>query len=1100
MRKKIYLLFLLAVSVVGAVAQTVNTSTTVTWPFNLGTAGQVASFSSGTGDYFTTNYVTFGTNFYDSTSGELKIVKKTSNSQDFTAVTPSAKLNAASAEGRVVFHILPKNGLSFVPTAIAFDCQRYGTNGGLVNVLWKSSDGESTVIATDLIPARDNSGAFTHATYDLSEVTIPASTGNCALELYLYSLDNTKQVGFANVAITGNLSGSVANLPTYTLSVSPSIAGAGTVTVSPSGTLFDEGTNITVTATKNFGYAFEKWIDGTGQTVSASPEYSFSIGANTTLTAVFAQLNTYSLAIDTDGGKSYMVTPSPAGTTIDGKRMYEEGVNVTLTAASNPLLTFTNWSTGETSTSLVVPMTKNQSVTAVYSAVDYIVGWDFYKTGSEGRVADFYSTDDNETSALTLRKADGTSGSWLDKSQVAAGGYEGAPAAVNWQLLTENWYYQIAFNATDFTDIKVAAAMLYNYNAYSVQRCEYSLNGADFTLLGTYTMAAAKTWYGKSFELPADANHAPMVYIRWIPDYSSSLLGTTSEKDGTAISAIYVTANEAVYDDGTPPELVGTVPVTASATASATGKIVLTFDEKVKVVDGTTATLGSKTLEPAMSGKTITFPYAGLDYNTQYTFTLEGATVSDLAGNTLLAPIVIQFTTMARPAVTKKKFDFVVGVDGDFKAALAAATAASSSGNRFYVFFPDGEYNIGENTGDGNQMTTISLPNVSYVGESADGVVVYNKSISESINSTATMYFTSAASNVYMQDISLLNKMDYRTGTLIGRGVALWDQGSKNIYKNVKLLSNQDTYFTGSNRSYLENCEIHGTVDFICGGGDIFFNECLLYLENRSGNVIAAPATTTEWGYVFSDCTIDGFDVNNGQYRLARPWNNQPKSVFINTTMKVLPTAAAWGDPMNVVPSVFAEYNSMTSSGASVDLSGRRTTYTKDATTVVLDPVLTAGQAAQYTIENVLGGNDAWQPTLYTEQEAAPVVAAAGTTLTWDDSNYVLCWAVCKNGAFAEFVTTNSYAIPQGTAGGTIFTVRAANSMGGLGTPSNGYTYSGVTSVKNPEASAEAIDVQYFNLNGARLSNIDRYNGVVLVRTFYKDGSVSVSKLLLHHN
>jgi hypothetical protein len=40
--------------------------------------------------------------------------------------------------------------------------------------------------------------------------------------------------------------------------------------------------------------------------------------------------------------------------------------------------------------------------------------------------------------------------------------------------------------------------------------------------------------------------------------------------------------------------------------------------------------------------------------------------------------ITFKFTTMSRPTVTKKAFDFVVGTDGDFKAALAAAAAVSA--------------------------------------------------------------------------------------------------------------------------------------------------------------------------------------------------------------------------------------------------------------------------------------------------------------------------------------------------------------------------------------------------------------------------------------
>ena len=530
--------------------------------------------------------------------------------------------------------------------------------------------------------------------------------------------------------------------------------------------------------------------------------------------------------------------------------------------------------------------------------------------GNSGRVADFYSADINESSALVLRDAEGNATSWLDKSEEAAGGYEGQAAAVNWNPLASQYYYQIKFDATDFTDISVTADMLYNYNAYSIQKVEYSIDGESFTTLGTIEMTSAKTWYPGSFDLPEAADHESEVYIRWIPDYSSSVVGTSTDNDGTCISAIYVTGQAQILNDGTAPVLVSSVPAEESNSASATGKIVLTFDEKVQCTDGAFATVGEKTLTPDITGKTITFDYTGLAYNTDYTFSFAGNQVADLAGNTQTEAITINFTTMNKPTVTKKVFDFIVGVDGDFSEALDAASAAQSSGKRFYIFFPDGEYNIGELTGDGNQMTTISIPNVSYVGESADSVIVFNKAIDESINSTATIYLTSASDNIYMQDISLLNKMDYRTGNLKGRAVALWDQGNKNIFKNIKLLSNQDTYYTGTERSYLETSEIHGTVDFICGGGDIFFNECLIYLEERSGNCVTAPATGGDWGYVFNNCTIDGFPINSGGYRLGRPWSNAPKSVWINTTMKMLPTAEAWGDPMNVVPAVFAEYNS----------------------------------------------------------------------------------------------------------------------------------------------------------------------------------------------
>ncbi|MDP4270882.1 MAG: pectinesterase family protein, partial [Bacteroidota bacterium] len=250
-------------------------------------------------------------------------------------------------------------------------------------------------------------------------------------------------------------------------------------------------------------------------------------------------------------------------------------------------------------------------------------------------------------------------------------------------------------------------------------------------------------------------------------------------------------------------------------------------------------------------------------------------------------------------------------------------------------------------------------------------------------------------------------------------------------------------YSGGSIRSYFENSEIHGVVDFICGGGDIFFNECLLYVENRAGSVITAPATSTNWGYVFNNCTIDGPSTNNGNYYLGRPWQNSPKSVYINTKMNILPSAAGWTTMGSTPPSVFAEYNSTTSSGSLVDLSSRMTTYTYNSVSTPVTPTLTSTQAAQYTIENVLGGTDTWQPKLYTDAAATPVISGNGSSISWADNNYVLCWAVFKDGVFVTFTTANNYTIPSSVTSGT-YTVRAANEMGGLSATSNAYTFSSV--------------------------------------------------------
>lgn len=408
--------------------------------------------------------------------------------------------------------------------------------------------------------------------------------------------------------------------------------------------------------------------------------------------------------------------------------------------------------------------------------------------------------------------------------------------------------------------------------------------------------------------------------------------------------------------------------------------------------------------------------------------------------------------------LTKKNFDFIVGIDGDFKAAIAAANA--SSAERFYIFFPNGSYDIGSLTGNENQMTTYSRAKTSFIGQSMENVVIYNKAINEGISISATLFLDKNADETYMQDLTLQNKA-YVQGAAANRFVALQDRGNKNIYKRVKLLSTQDTYYSTAyeDKSYWEEGEIHGTVDFICGGGDVLFNKCLLYLEERSNNVVTAPANAGKWGYVFLDCTIDGHPVCDNNYRLGRSWNNNASSVFINTTMKRLPNPAAWGDPMNVVPTKFAEYNSVDAHGNPVDLSKRRTTYTKDNTTVTLNPVLSAYEASLYTETNVLDG---WLPSEDCIQVAPPVVRVDGQSLLWNDNDSALCYFVFKNDIYVANTIDNSFDLPDDVGESDIFTVRAANAMGGLGGPSNAVSING--EIEIPSVSPDYI---FYYGNGA---------------------------------
>lgn len=1106
-----------------------NKEASVSWPFN--DANYATQYTKSPENGFSLVSVN---------TGDLKYSQKTSQTtkdKDGNKMV-MAGFGPVGTTKAVEWTVKPSKGLTFTPTSISTYVNRFGTdaeNG--VTVTAKLSDGTSVDLG-NFTALRDNktteSDRFSKnenlTDHIVIQLTADQQAKLTSAEGFTLSctvgVGATKQQGFADVHINGLLNGTIQQVEQYTLSAVVSTAGAGTVKVSPAGTVFDAETPITVTATKNFGYKFVNWTDANNKVVSTDEEYTFSISANTALKANFEKINTYALDYKVEGGaKDYMVSATPAPTVVDGKNMYEEGTEVTLTATGNDIIDFNNWSNGETTAEIKTTMNADQAFTATFSAKDYIVAWDFYQEGKEGRTADFAAAD-NDAVQLVLRDAEGNSYGWLDKSNTA-GGYEGKNAAVNWTKTTTKalgeTYWQTKFNATAFTDIKVKSSMLYNYNAYETYNVEYSRDGEKWTKVGAITMPGAKAWTAGEFPLPADANNQAAVYVRWIADKTSSVKGTTGTNDGIALAQIYITGTAKLFDDGTAPVLQSQVPAAGATNASANGKIVLTFDEKVKLTESAKATLNGQELTGTVSGKTITFAYKGLSYATEYTFALAAGSVADLTDNAIQSDITFSFTTKEKPAVTKALYDFIVPTDGSFTEALAAAAKRTDTSKRFRIFIKQGDYKIPANpnsmvTGiDGKQYpsatTYMNTPNVSIIGESNENTSITNTvpavessngyniaNVLEGIGRGDVLSLESGATNTYFQDIKMYSSM----GDGKGRDIVLNDKSNKTICKNVNLWAYQDTYVSNNQRGrfYFEGGILRGNTDYLCGKGDVYYNNVDLLMCGTG--YLAVPSQPTKYGYIFKDCTIKDESTAgiNGKYKLGRPWGKgTPIALFIDTKMEVIPTAAGWDEMSGGYPKRFAEYNSTTATGTAVDLSGRKQVYdaydakdgdnyTNRRNETAESPVLTAEEAAFYTIETVMGGDDDWDPTAATEQASAPTnVKIAGNNLTWDNSNYALLWAVCKDGKVVDFTVEPSYKVDDASA---TWSVRAANEMGGLGEATVASTS---TSIENIATSSDVLSTKIYSADGVQVSKLQR--GINIVVKTMTDGSKKTSKVVL---
>lgn len=1046
-----------------------------------------------------------------STGKMLTISEKTYFEKKMVQYRPSTK-NAGNVEGVMIeYRVKAAKGLTFKATEVSYDAVKVGTNGATFSTSYTVDGKESTItdMPADYVLRNDNSNSATAQLRHTENITADGANEFC-FRFYISKTANNKDIAIGDITIKGEFNGTVEEATTYNLTVIATPRNGGNITINPNYEQFEEGSVVKLTATSNFGYHFVNWTDASGNEVSTEAEFNYTVNANAELTANFKAVNTYELAYAVDGGANlYMVQPTPAPTVIDGKNMYEEGTEVTLTASSNKVLTFTNWDNGTTSAELKLTMDGNKSVKASYTAIDFIAGWDFYKVGYNGRKADFYA-ELNDNAALNLVNEEGDIQGWLDKSQETGQMYEGKYGAVNWRVGSAvgdvgNYFWKVNVNASNFSNIKVCCEMLYNYNSYTTYNVEYSLNNTDWTKAGSITMEGRKMWTPSEVTLPAEANNAETLYIRWIADKTSAIDGTESANDGNSITNIYIIGDVQAVNDPIAPSITSTVPAEGASGSSATGKIVLSFDKRVKVAEGTTATLNEMSLTPTVSGKTITFLYKNLSYSTDYTFTLPANTVSNMSDVFMTSPVTIHFTTMTKPEIAKGLYDFVVPTDGTLEAAIAAANNREDQTKRYRIFVMKGNYKLPQSTtenftaDDGktypSPITKLLASNISIIGEDMSATVVTNTitpetyngaSVYEKIGVSDVLQIQSAATDTYFQDITIKSGI----GDKLGRNIAVQDKGSKTIYKNVCLYAYQDTWVSNNDRGlyYFEGGNLRGRTDYLCGKGDAYFNSVDLVMCEEGG-YMAVPSQSLKYGYVFKDCVIKGETAKvDGNYKLGRPWGTgTPAAYFIDTKMEAQPSSAGWDEMGTGYPKRFAEWNSTTSAGTPIDLSARKKVFGEDHEN---NPVLTEDEAAEISdMSNMFGE---WQPALYTEQAAMPAnvkLDKETKAMTWDNSNYVLGWVVFKNGEYAANVIEPAYTVDDAEA---TWTVRAANEMGGLGEAATATVVTGINEIGSE--TGDVVSTEYYNLQGIRVSG--NYRGVVVKVCTMKDGSKTTAKTI----
>lgn len=308
------------------------------------------------------------------------------------------------------------------------------------------------------------------------------------------------------------------------------------------------------------------------------------------------------------------------------------------------------------------------------------------------------------------------------------------------------------------------------------------------------------------------------------------------------------------------------------------------------------------------------------------------------------------------------------GRPGAFTSVQAAVDAApaGTADNRTRIYINPGVYHeritvpadkpfvsfIGTGESPGDVVLTFDLHARSPMPDGGEGVVGTTGSTSTFINAT----------DFVAENVTFANA----TPDNVAQAVAIKPQADRLVFYNCRFEGFQDTLYPMRGRQYYLKCYITGDTDFIFGDATAVFDRCTIHSSDSSYLTAAStlPPPEGEHGFVFLDCELIAAEgVPADSTYLGRPWKYDRGSVasvtFIRTKMGPHIKAAGWHPwhaDRNTEPEKttrYAEFGSTDPDGNPLDVSGR----------VEWSRQLTAEEAGSYTVENLLSGDDGWEPT-----------------------------------------------------------------------------------------------------------------------------------------
>jgi len=245
---------------------------------------------------------------------------------------------------------------------------------------------------------------------------------------------------------------------------------------------------------------------------------------------------------------------------------------------------------------------------------------------------------------------------------------------------------------------------------------------------------------------------------------------------------------------------------------------------------------------------------------------------------------------------------------------------------------------------------------VTFTGEDKNSTILtYNNHTGlispkgDTINTYTSASFFIQADNFTATNLTFENN----AGFTAGQAVAVFAYGDKLAFDNCNFKGFQDVLFCSGadSRQYYQNCYIEGTTDFIFGPATVVFQNCHIHSKKNSHVTAASTPQNHAYGFVFLDCKLTA-DSGLTSVSLGRPWRPYASVAYIrcNISGHIIPEGwNNWKNPANEQTARFAEY---LSAGPGAQAAARAK-WAKQ---------LTANEAKVYTLQNIFGSSDKWNP------------------------------------------------------------------------------------------------------------------------------------------